>query len=110
MIETVYAWFIHLGEQYNVNPFIFGSIYVGAIPFFALSVTWLVRNHKQGKSIVLPVLASGSCFVSAYVYLILVGKNVPLWVYGAIVLLLVYGAYSSIKSIRKKIALTETTL
>lgn len=110
MIETIYAWFIHLGEQYNVNPFIFGSIYVGAIPFFALSVAWLVKNHKQGKSTVLPTLAAGGFFVSAYVYLLIVGENVPVWVYGVIVLLLGYGAYSSIKSIRKRIALNETTL
>lgn len=110
MFETVSAWFMNLGEQYNVDPIIFGSIYVGAIPLFTLSVAWIVRNHKQGKSTVLPTLAAGSCFVSAYVYLLIVGENVPLWVYGAIVLLLGYGAYSSIKSIKKKIAITETTV
>lgn len=100
---------MHLGEQYNVDPILFGSIYVGAIPLFTLSVAWLVRNHKQGKSTVLPTLAAGSCFVSAYVYLLAVGENVPLWVYATIVLLLGYGAYSSIKSIQKKITLAETT-
>jgi hypothetical protein len=98
---------MNLGEQYNVSPIIFGSIYVGAIPLFTLSVAWLVRNHKQGKSIVLPVLATGSCFVSAYVYLLIVGENVPLWVYAFVVLLLIYGGYSTIRSIRKKIVTAE---
>jgi ABC-type Co2+ transport system permease subunit len=110
MVENLYTWFIGLGEAYNVDPIVFGSIYVGAIPLFLLSVTWLVRNHKEKKSTVLPTLAAGSCFVSAYVYLLIVGNNVPLWVYGVIVLLLGYGAYSSIKSIRKKIALNESGL
>jgi len=27
-----------------VNPFVFGAIYVGAIPFFTLSIEWLVSN------------------------------------------------------------------
>jgi len=27
-------WFFSLGAQYGVNPVIFGSISVGAIPFF----------------------------------------------------------------------------
>lgn len=110
MLENLYGWFIRLGEQYNVDPFIFGSIYVGAIPLFALSVTWLVRNHKKKKSTVLPTLAAGSAFVSAYVYLLIVGNNVPVWVYGVIVLLLGYSAYSSVKSIRKKIISNESVV
>ena len=28
------TWFMALGEPYNVNPVIFGSIYLGAAPFF----------------------------------------------------------------------------
>jgi len=31
-------WFLGLGQQYHVNPIIFGAIYVGAIPFFSASV------------------------------------------------------------------------
>jgi len=44
MISDMMAWFFGLGERYGVNPLIFGSIYVGAIPFFSLSIAWLVRN------------------------------------------------------------------
>ena len=44
MISDMTAWFFGLGERYGVNPLIFGSIYVGAIPFFSLSIAWLVRN------------------------------------------------------------------
>jgi len=33
-LETFKEWFLSLGEKYNVNPYIFGGIYVGAIPFF----------------------------------------------------------------------------
>ena len=57
-----------LGEQYGVNPIIFGSIYIGAIPFFSLSVAWLVRNLRQKKSIIVPTLLSGFFFISAYLY------------------------------------------
>jgi hypothetical protein len=110
MLENFYTWFNSLGAEYNINPLIFGSIYVGAIPLFLLSVAWIVRNHRQGKSLTLPILAAGSCFVSAYVYLLIVGENVPIWVYAAIVLLLAYSAYSSIKSVRHKITQSESTL
>jgi hypothetical protein len=35
-----------------------------------------VRNYRQRKSLVLPVLSAGFCFISAYLYLIIAGRNV----------------------------------
>ncbi len=91
-----------------MNPFIFGAIYIGAIPFFSISVGWLIKNFRRGKSIVLPVISALFFFVSAYIYLIFAGKNVPLWVYAAVVLLIILGAYSTIKKVRRKIRTDET--
>ena len=101
--SAIKDWFLSLGQQYHVNPVIFGAIYIGAIPFFSASVAWLVRNYRRGKSIVLPTLSAGFCFVSAYLYLIVAGRNVPIWVYGVVVALLVFGAVSTIRKIRKQI-------
>lgn len=103
-LETIKNWFFSLGKNYGVNPLIFGAIYVGAIPFFSLSIGWLVQNYRKGKSIVFPALAALFFFVSAYIYLIFAGKNVPWWVYGAVVLLIVGGAYSTIKKVRTQVA------
>jgi len=96
-------WFLGLGEAYNVNPFIFGAIYVGAIPFFTASIAWLVRNYRRGKSIVPPVLSAGFFFISAYLYLIIAGRNVPLWVYVALAAMIIFGIISTIKKIRRQI-------
>ena len=100
-------WFLGLGEQYGVNPLIFGAIYVGAIPFFTVSLGWLVKNIKKKKSIVLPLLSTGFFFVSAYLYLIISGKNVPFWVYIFIIMLILFGAYSTYKKVTKKIKAKE---
>lgn len=105
--ESVSEWFFGLGAQYGVNPLIFGAIYVGAIPFFTISVAWIVKNYRQGKSIVPPALSAMFFFVSAYLYLIIAGKNVPWWVYGVVVLLLLIGACSTVKKIRRQIGETE---
>ncbi len=96
-------WFLSLGESYGVNPIIFGSIYVGAIPFFTLSIGWLVKNYRAKKSIVLPALSSTFFFVSAYVYLIIAGENVPVWVYALIALMVGFGAYSTFKKVQNRI-------
>ena len=96
-------WFMGLGEAYHVNPIIFGSIYVGAIPFFFLSLRWLVKSIKRKTSVVIPVLLTGFFFVSAYLYLIIAGRNIPLWVYFFIAAMVIYGVYSTIKKVRHKI-------
>lgn len=102
-MEAFMDWFMSLGEKYNVNPIIFGSIYLGAIPFFSASLAWLVKNLRQKKSIALPALSSGFFFISAYLYLVVVGKNVPLWVYGFIIALVAFGAWSTLNKVKNKV-------
>jgi hypothetical protein len=103
MWEAITDWFFGLGANYGVNPLIFGGIYVGAIPFFSLSIAWLIRSFRRGKSIVFPALTATFFFISAYIYLIFAGKNVPVWVYGVVVSLIVFGAYSTLKKVRRQI-------
>ncbi|MFZ1742646.1 MAG: hypothetical protein WAT93_07320 [Pontixanthobacter sp.] len=104
MLESINQWFVSLGAEDGVNPYIFGAIYVGAIPFFLLSIGWLVRNAKAGKSTLLPTMCAGLCFVSAYIYLAIAGRNIPLWVWFFLAALIAYGAWSSIRDTRRKIA------
>lgn len=101
--QAIKDWFLSLGRQYGVNPIIFGAIYVGAIPFFTASIAWLVRNYRKSKSIVLPTLSAGFFFVSAYLYLIIAGRNVPTWVYGFIAALVIFGSISTVKKVKTKI-------
>ena len=95
-------WFLSLGEKYNVNPYIFGGIYVGAIPFFLFFLYRTIKNIKHKKSFVLSALLTGLFFISAYLYLVIVGKNIPVWVYIFIAVLVGFGVYSTLKKIRKK--------
>jgi len=105
--ETFSEWFMALGEPYGVNPVIFGSIYVGAVPFFWLAIAWLVRNLKKGQPVVLPVLMACCCAVTAYVYLIFVGENVPAWVYVFIVAIIGFAIYSTLNKVKKKMREAE---
>ena len=108
MWQSIVDWFLSLGPQYGVNPIIFGSIYVGAIPFFTLSVAWLVRNLRSGKPIVTPTLLAGFFFISAYLYLLIAGRNIPLWVYLFIAALVGFGIYSTVMKIRAQVAAGNT--
>jgi hypothetical protein len=102
-LDAIVEWFMGLGAAYGVNPLVFGAIYVGAIPFFTLAVALVVRNARAGRSVVLPGLAAAFCFVSAYLYLIVAGRNVPGWVYVVVVGMIVVGGWSAVRKVQRRI-------
>ena len=104
MFEALQDWFLDLGAEYGVNPIVFGAIYVGAIPFFSLCVAWLIRNYRQKKSVVLPALGASFFFISAYLYLLIAGQNIPVWVYFFVAGMILFGIWSTVKKIRTGIA------
>lgn len=103
LLDLSKEWFFGLGDKYGVNPIIFGAIYVGAIPFFTASMAWLYRNYRTERSIVLPAISATLFFISAYIYLIIEGNNVPWWVYALMVMMISYGVYATSRKVRKKI-------
>ena len=103
-METIREWFFGLGAKYGVNPLIFGAIYVGAIPLFTLSIGWLIRNMRAKKPLALPLLSGATCFVSAYVYLIVVGRHVPAWVYVVLAAVVVGGIVSTARRVSRGVA------
>lgn len=100
IINSISTWFLSLGKTYGVNPIIFGSIYVGSIPLFTLSLAWFIKNMKAKKPIVLPAFITAFLFVSAYLYLIIAGKNVPLWVYLFISVMILSGIYTTWRKVQ----------
>lgn len=92
-----------IGRDHGVDPLVFAAIYVGGIPFFLLSVAWLVGRRRAGRSTVVPTLAAGLCFCSAYIYLGVVGRDIPAWVWGLLGVMIAYGAWSAVRNIRRKL-------
>ncbi len=107
MLEAINEWILAQGAQYGVNPYIFVAIYVGAIPCFLASVAWLVKRARAGQSTVLPTMVAGFFFVSAYLYLGIFGQDIPVWVWIFLAALIAYGAFSTIRDTRKKIAVAK---
>ncbi len=103
MFEQFVQWFLELGEQYGVNPVIFGLIYIGSSILFLFAISWLIDNHRKDKSIVLPAVTAALLFVSVYIYVIIVGENVSKWVYLLIIMIVLCGGYGVILKIRDKI-------
>lgn len=103
--DRFHDWFANLGTKYNVDPVMFGGIYLGTIPFFALCVAWIIHNLRRKRSVVIPLLAASFFFISSYLYLLIVGRNIPAWVYIVIAATVGVGLYSTIMKIRSKASL-----
>ena len=104
MLASFNDWVLSLGANYGVNPYVFAAIYIGAIPFFLASIGWLVKRARAGRSTVAPTMCAGFFFVSAYLYLAVFGQHIPLWVWFFLAVLIAYGAWSTIRDTRRKIA------
>ena len=107
--DRAVVWFFALGDQYGVDPIVFGSIYVGAIPLFALSVAWLIKAKRSQKSLTFPMISAGLWFISSYLYLFIAGENIPWWIYAVVIALLGYASFASYRNIQSKLKHNETS-
>jgi len=101
MLDDITAWLLGLGAAYGVNPVIFAAIYVGAIPVFGVSLAWLIRRLRARRPVILPMLATGTSFLSAYIYLAIAGRGLPAWVWGVMAAMVALGLWSAIRQVRR---------
>ncbi len=95
-------WLRRLAVQYQVNPVVFASLYLGAIPFTIASVAWAARNHRLGRPNWLPIGLACLSFSSATLYVLIAGRNLPPAAYVVLGLILAYGLWAVRHSLRKK--------
>lgn len=89
-----------LAGHYGVDPLIFAIIYLGAIPFFWLGTAWLIAAARRRRPLVWPLLFTGFCFVSPYLYVLVFGRGLPWWAYAVMASLLAGFGWQSYRSIR----------
>ncbi|MBU1372678.1 MAG: hypothetical protein KJ712_07310 [Bacteroidetes bacterium] len=99
--------YIQLGEKYEVDPLIFLGIHVIATPLFALTVWWLVYSRRKHKSLIKPTLTTFLVFNAANIYLLIAGRNIPLWIYLLLLVTTLLSGYFSWKKIEEKLKKVE---
>ncbi|GAA4010578.1 hypothetical protein GCM10022631_24000 [Deinococcus rubellus] len=102
MLDSVATLVNTLAGRYGVNPLIFGVLYFGSMPLFALSSAWWLRRWRQKRSILLPMLVTGLLFIGAYLYVLVAGRNLPVWVYVFMAAMVLLGIYSTRQSFLKR--------
>ena len=103
MWDAIKEYYITLGKKYSVDPFVFFAIHVLATPPFLVCVAWLIKNIKKRKSILFPIAFALLFFNAANIYVILAGKNIPIWIYSIIGLMTLFSGYVTYRKIKKKV-------
>lgn len=102
--QAIKNYYTILGKNYHVDPVIFLGIHVVATPLFLLAVAWVVKNLRQKKSILVPVIVAALIFNAANIYLIIAGKNIQWWIYAILAVTTIVSGFFSYKKIHKKIS------
>jgi hypothetical protein len=100
--EFIKEHYILLAKTYGVDPAIFIGIHVVVTPIFIASVSWLVRNYRSGRDIVLPLIVTIVLYNIANVFLVICGKNIPWYIYAIIAATTLFTGYFSYGKIRAK--------
>lgn len=103
LLSDVWNYVQVLGETHNVNPVIFGVLYIGSIPPYLGALGWLVRNLRQHKPVAIPILSTLFFFILPSGYILLFGKDVAWWVYIIVAFLIVYGAYATLRKVKLRV-------
>lgn len=91
----VRGWLGALALRYGVNPVVFAALYLGSIPVSLAAVAWAARNHRLGLATRAPVALACLSFSSASLYVLIVGRNLPLAAYVILILVLGYGLFAA---------------
>lgn len=95
-------WVITLGEKHEVDPLLLGSLYlVSKLGFFSF-LGWVLKNIRAKKPFMMPLLFACACFSLPYLYLVIAGRNISVWVYIGIALMFIYGGFSIWKKVTEK--------
>jgi hypothetical protein len=95
-------WIIALGDKHDVDPLLLGCLYlVSKLSFFTF-IGLTLRNLRAKKPIITLVLFAAVSFSLPYMYLIIAGRNISVWVYVFIGCMFIYGGYSIWKKVTEK--------
>ncbi len=100
-------WAMSMGEKHAVDPLLLGSLYLCSKVSLFSFLGFVVRNIRAKKPFLLLLLFASVSFSIPYTYLIIAGRDIPVWVYLLIGTIFLFGAYSIWKKVTEKQLVSE---
>lgn len=98
-------WLANIEKTYSVDPIIFAVLYFGTfIPcwYFVFKIIGAIKKKNIDKLIIYSLIEL-FLLVLPFLYILIWGRNLPVWVYIILVLLIVISAISAFRAISKKL-------
>ena len=93
-LELLKDWIIELGEKHDVDPLTLGGLYLVSKVSFLFFLGWVIKNLRSKKAMFVQLLLAAVSFSIPYMYIIIAGPYILLWVYLFIALMFIYGGFS----------------
>lgn len=92
--NTIKDYLFQQANLHQVDPWLFGTLYLLSKILFLIFLGRAIKNLKEKSSILLPLLFAALGYSLPYFYLIIAGKNIPLWIYLVISLIYVFSGWT----------------
>ena len=93
---------VSLGEKHQVDPLLLGCLYLVSKVSLVFFLGWALKNLRAKKTFSTQLIIASVSFSLPYLYLIIAGRNLSVWVYVFIGAMFVYGGYSIWRKIATK--------
>ncbi|MDT3404643.1 hypothetical protein [Mucilaginibacter terrae] len=100
-------WLFTLGEDHGVNPLFLACLYLTSKVFFFTFLGLVLKNLRAKKPVTFLLLFACASFSVPYIYIIIFGYNISIWIYLFIAVVYSYGAYSIWKKVTTKPVVAE---
>lgn len=103
-------WLASVQQTYSVNPWVFLAVYVATIPPGWYAVWRIVRALRQGNRVALRrwALVLSAMVIIPYAYVLLVGRNLPWWIYPTLAGVVALSTWEITARVRKLLSRTGT--
>lgn len=95
-------WIIELGDEHGVNPLTLGILYLCSKVSFVSFLGITAKKLRAKQEILMPLVFASLSFCVPYVYFIIAGRNISIWVYLFIGAVFSFGAFGIWKKVTGK--------
>lgn len=106
MTETLlplWRHFLQLGDQYGVDPVVFGALYLAHHPLFWGTMAWLAACVRRKRPVAAPVALGVFFWLMPYAYVFLFGHGLPWWAWGVALIVVGVGGTHAVREIRRRL-------
>ena len=99
----MFDYFNDIARAHAVDPLLFIVIYaISTVPFLFVS-GWLVHHIRKQKPLAVLLFFWALFYSAPYIYLLIVGRDMPLWMYLLVAVLIIGGLGLAARGLKQRI-------